>query len=79
MNYNIIRYDILKPHQYKIITTAKTYKKALNMLKQYELNNDLYYIEYDIIKKNITLKNIIRYYKIAFYILTALIILTAFI
>jgi len=79
MRYNIIRYDILKPETYDIITSTKTYKKALNMLSHYEDLNDIYYIEYDIIKIPISIKDTIKYYKIAFYILTLIIILTAFI
>jgi hypothetical protein len=79
MKYNIIKYDILKPEAHEVITSVKRYKQALSILKHYEVSNNDYYIEYDIIKKSITLKKIIMYYKIAFYILISLIILTAMI
>ena len=79
MKKHIIRsYDNISK-KYEDIKAFKTYKNALKYLKLCEVNNTDYFLDYHIVKYKITNKDIIRYYKIAFYILTFIIIITALI
>jgi hypothetical protein len=47
--YQVIAYDLIT-RKHEIIRQFKTYKTALEYIKHYEIMNDDYFIEYDIIR-----------------------------
>jgi hypothetical protein len=47
--YQVIAYDLIRQKQ-EIIRQFKTYKTAFEYMKHYEIMNDDYFIEYDIIR-----------------------------